>query len=96
MENWRDLSIKDKIAIVTAIVAFIIGWGLSIAGFVVPPLGEIANSVLFVLGQALVYAASVFGIAGYFSSETARLRKDVKNMITEEEKRYKNETEINP
>ena len=96
MEQWKDLSIKDKIAIVTAIVAFLIGWGLSIAGFVVPPLGEIANSVLFVLGQALVYAASVFGIAGYFSSETARLRKDVKNMITEEEKRYKNETEINP
>ena len=93
MEKWKDLSIKDKIAIVTAVVAFIIGWGLSIAGFVVPPLGEIANSVLFVLGQALVYAASVFGIAGYFSSETARLRNDVKNMITEEEKRYKNETE---
>ena len=96
MEKWKDLSIKDKIAIVTAVVAFIIGWGLSIAGFVVPPLGEIANSVLFVLGQALVYAASVFGIAGYFSSETARLKRDVKNMIDEEEKRYKNETEINP
>lgn len=93
MEKWKDLSIKDKIAIVTAVAAFCIGWGLSIAGFIVPPLGEIANSVLFILGQALVYAASVFGIAGYFSSETARLRNDVKNMITEEEKRYKNETE---
>lgn len=96
MEKWKDLSIKDKIAIVTAVVAFIIGWGLSIAGFVVPPLGEIANSVLFVLGQALVYAASVFGIAGYFSSETAKLRKDVKNMITEEENRFKNEVETTP
>ena len=84
MEKWRDLGVKDKIAIVTAVAAFIIGWGLSIAAFCVPPVGEIANSVLFILGQALVYAASVFGITGYFQSETNRMRKDIKDYIIEE------------
>jgi Na+/melibiose symporter-like transporter len=68
---------KEKIAIISAITAFILGWGLTIAGFIVPPLGDISNSVLFVLGQALVYAASVFGITGYFNAETVKLRHDM-------------------
>ncbi len=75
--KWSDLNIKDKIAILSAIIAFIIGWCMSIAGFIVPPLGDISNSVLFVLGQALLYAASVFGVSAYFRSEAVQLRRDM-------------------
>lgn len=91
-DSWKTLNIKEKLAIVTAIAAFIIGWGMSIAGFIVPPLGEVADSVLFILGQALIYAASVFGITSYFTSESKRLRDDVNKMITDERKRF-NEVE---
>lgn len=79
--KWLQLDIKEKIATVTAIIAFILGWGLTIAGFVVPPLGEIADSILWVLGQALIYAASVFGITSYFTSETRRLKHDIREYV---------------
>lgn len=77
---------KEKIAIVTALLAFILGWGLTICGFIVEPTGEIAGSVLWVLGQALIYTASVFGITGYFTSESKRLREELHDEIN----RYRN------
>lgn len=80
-ERWRDLSIKEKTAIVTAIIAFCIGWGLTISGFVIPPVGEVADSVLWILGQTLVYAASVFGITTYFTSETKRMKSDIEDYV---------------
>lgn len=89
-EKWNDLSIKEKIAIISAIVAFVAGWGLTIAGFVVEPLGEVTDSVLWLLGQALIYSASVFGVSAYFNSETMKLRRDIRSYVN---KRLKEETE---
>lgn len=79
--KWSNLDIKEKIAIASAILAFILGWGLSICGFWIPPVGDVADSVLWILGQALIYAASVFGVASYFTTEAARLRSDVYGRI---------------
>ena len=75
--KWSDLNIKDRLAILSAIIAFILGWCMSIAGFWLPPVGEVADSILWILGQALLYAASVFGVSAYFRSETVQLRKDM-------------------
>ena len=94
-QEWRCLPIKEKIAIITAVAAFIVGWALSIAGFIVPPLGEVAESTLWILGQALVYAASVFGITGYFTSETRRLRRDIDIKIEDYERHRKMEDNEN-
>lgn len=81
MEKWKDLDIKNKVAIITAIVAFIVGWGLTIAGFWVPPVGEVADSILWILGQALVYSASVLGIGLYVSGEVKRMRTEVNRFM---------------
>lgn len=86
MEKWVDLDIKNKIAIITAIVAFIIGWGLTIAGFWVPPLGEVEDSILWILGQALIYSASVLGIGMYVGGEVKKLKQEVKSAIRHPEK----------
>lgn len=75
--KWVDLNIKDKLAILSACIAFILGWCMSIAGFWIPPVGEVADSILWILGQALLYAASVFGVSAYFRSESVQLRKDI-------------------
>ena len=75
--KWIDINIKDKIAILSAIIAFILGWCMSIAGFWIPPVGEVSDSILWILGQALLYAASVFGVSSYFRSETVQLRRDM-------------------
>lgn len=72
---------KQKAAYVTAIISFIIGWALTIAGFIVPPTGEVSGSVLAVLGEAMVYAASVFGVTLYFQNELEKFRRDAKHYI---------------
>lgn len=77
MDKWKDLDIKNKVAIITAVVAFIVGWGLTIAGFIVPPVGEVADSILWILGQALLYAASVLGIGMYVGGEVRRMKTEI-------------------
>jgi len=88
------LDIKTKFAIGSAVVAFLAGWGLTIAGFIIPPKGEVHDSVLWILGQALVYAASVFGVGMYISSEMTKLRAENRRFIKqtiEQEKEAENE-----
>jgi hypothetical protein len=74
---------KDQAAYITAIIAFIVGWGLTIAGFIVPPLGEVSGSVLAILGEAMVYAASVFGVTLYFRNQMEKFRSDTRNYLEE-------------
>lgn len=78
----RDLKdSKQRAAYWTAIVAFLVGWALTIAGFIVPPVGEISGSVLAVLGEGLVYAASVFGVTLYFNHQMARFKEDTRKYL---------------
>jgi len=37
------------------------GVGLSVAGFITPPLGEISDSVLWYFAQCLLYAGTALG-----------------------------------
>lgn len=81
----KKMDIKQKTAYITAIIAFVAGWGLTIAGFCVPPEGEVSGSVLAVLGEAMVYAASVFGVTMYFGHEMEKFRHDTRSYIREVE-----------
>lgn len=74
---------KHRAAYATAIAAFIVGWGLTIAGFVVPPTGEVHSSVLAILGEAMVYAASVFGVTLYFHNQMEKFRSDTRRYLNE-------------
>lgn len=86
MERTEKLDIKTKFAIGTAVIAFVVGWGLTIAGFIIPPKGEVHDSVLWILGQALVYTASVLGIGMYFNNQMAKFRADTRRYIRDIEK----------
>lgn len=77
IDAYDKCTLKQKVAMLSGIIAFILGWGLTITGFIVPPLGEIADSVLWVLGQSLIYTGSVLGLTQYFSAESIKLRHDV-------------------
>ena len=87
----KKMDIKQRTAYVTAIVAFIVGWGLTIWGFIVPPKGEISASVLTALGEAMVYAASVFGVAMYFGHQMQKFKADTRRYL--EEKGWQNEND---
>lgn len=85
---------KEALGYYTAIAAFLFGWGLTISGFITPPLGEIADSVLYVLGQSLIYTASVIGIGQYFSSEMRHFKREMHRYVEEEEYKKHNHNDI--
>ena len=60
-----------------------------------PPEGEVSDSVLWILGQALVYTASVLGIGMYFNNQMVKFRADTRRYIKdlEEGKEVPDETE---
>lgn len=64
----------------SAVGMLICGVALSVAGFIVSPLGEISDSVLWFAAQTMIYAGSVFGVSVYvndkFNSITNQLNKN--------------------
>ena len=64
----------------------LVGVALNIAGFIVPPTGEISDSVLWVLAQALIYAGGVFGVKSYIDGKVEDLRTKLKNKNNEDNK----------
>lgn len=75
--KWADLTLKDKLAFVTCIAAFVLGWGMTIAGFVADPLGEVHDSVLWILGQSLIYTASVIGLSMVVTDNFRKIRHEL-------------------
>ena len=51
-----------KVRCYTAIGMLVSGVGLSVAGFIAPPFGEISDSVLWFFAQCLMYAGTALGI----------------------------------
>jgi len=78
--SWKDLNIKEKLAITSACVAFVCGWTLTgIAAFVPLLLSE--QSILFILGEAMTYSAAVFGVAAYFNAESRHLKREIRGYM---------------
>lgn len=67
---------RDIIVWAAAIIAFLTGIGLCIAGFYVPPMGYISGSVLTALGEFLTFFGSVFGIGEYTKIQLKKLDKN--------------------
>lgn len=63
----------------SAIGMLVAGVALSVAGFCVPPVGEISDSVLWFFAQCLIYAGSIFGVSIYVQSKFS----DIKERLTE-------------
>jgi hypothetical protein len=53
---------KLRIQLVVACGMTIVGAGVLIAGFIVPPLGIIDHSILIAAGEILTFVGSLFGI----------------------------------
>lgn len=76
--KW-DKATKDKISYGVAVLAFLFGMCLTVAGFVVAPLGIIDSSVLWVLGQCLTYSGAVFGVGLYVNNKKEEIHSLIKN-----------------
>ena len=54
--------IMKRLQLILSVVLCAFGVLLLIAGFVIPPMGEIHHSVLIAFGEILTYAGSLIGI----------------------------------
>lgn len=55
--------------------------GLSVAGFIAPPMDEISDSVLYFFAQCLIYAGSMFGVSIYIHSKFNELSSQLNEKI---------------
>lgn len=62
-----------------------VGVALAVAGFIVSPLGEISDSVLYFTAQCFIYAGSVFGVSVYVTDKFKNLQNKL-GIKDEEEK----------
>ena len=76
---------RTDIQVFSAIAMLVAGVGLSIAGFIVPPTGEISDSVLMFTAQCLVYAGSALGINVYINSKFSDIKKQLTSSSSKEE-----------
>ena len=58
---------REDIKIWSAMLMLAIAIGFGIAGFCVSPLGELSESVLWLIAQLLMYAAMALGVDAYVS-----------------------------
>lgn len=81
---------KETLTYIAAYTSLFVGFSLLIAGFIVPPVGEISNSVLCAFGEILVFVGSIIGIALHIDHKLgiakAELRREFKEDKEWEEK----------
>lgn len=67
------------------------GFLLAVAGFIVPPTGQIHESVLGVFAECLIYAGSIFGVTIYIQTKYTELRSYLEGKLKEEQEKNNNE-----
>lgn len=65
----------------SALAMLLSGVALSIAGFIVPPVGEISDSVLWFFAQCLIYAGSIFGVSIYVQSKFTEIKNQLESKV---------------
>lgn len=65
---------RENLQVGSALGMLVLGMALTVAGFIVSPLGEIHESVLGLFAECLIYAGSIFGVAIYIQTKYAELR----------------------
>ena len=82
--NWKNLDFKSKLSYILCIASFIIGVLLTIAGFMVTPLGEVHASILTSLGVFLTFSGSIIGIAQHYGAQLEVFKSEVRKEISKE------------
>lgn len=62
--------------LIIAVILTIVGSGLLIAGFIVPPLGIIDSSVLVAFGETSTFVAAILGIDYNYKYQMYKSKED--------------------
>ena len=81
--------IKENIIYGSAIGMLLFGVILTTAGFIIDPAGQVHDSVLYVLGQCLIFAGSAMGISAYTSGKVKEMRHDIERRFDHYERHHR-------
>lgn len=70
---------QNNITIGTALLLLLFGVILATAGFIVSPVGQIHESVLWLVAQCLIYAGSVLGVTSYAHGKITEINNEIIN-----------------
>ena len=76
---------KEKIQYILAVASIVFGLGLTCAGFIVEPTGEVDGTVLGVLGECIGFAGAIFGITLHYNNELDKFKRQVNDRLGKEE-----------
>lgn len=70
---------KEIISFSTAILMLVFAIVIGMYGMWCPPLGEIHESILWVIAQCLIYAGSIFGITNMVKNSCNKIKKELQD-----------------
>ncbi len=65
-----------KIQTCIAVASFVAAVCFALAAFIVPPPGQIHDSILYLIAQFLVLTASIFGVGAMFTNARNNINQD--------------------
>ena len=86
-ETWNSIGIKSKFTIITACVLIFFGMLLSVAGFLVSPIGDISTAVLTIFAECLIWGGSAYGITMYMKANDKKIAEVIGDKLSS----FKNE-----
>lgn len=87
--------VKENLTYGSAIGMLMFGVLLTTAGFIIDPQGQIHDSVLYVLGQCLLFAGSVMGVSAYATGKMRHIEDHVRRDIDHRFRAYERGEHIN-
>lgn len=97
--KWSNQS-KEIVAHIAAGLMLLFGMVITTAGFIIPPTGEIHDSVLWIFGQTLVFAGAILGVSLHVDNSVKaieakieeRVRKKIHDELVEENEAVEEDT----
>ena len=82
-EEFDKLTFKEALVFAIAAVSLIAAFVLLFMGLIIPPKGEIHDSVLTAFGIVLLFVGSLLGVSMHYSNELAKFKDRAFSMIQE-------------
>lgn len=80
-EEFDKLTIKDVITYSLAVVTMLAGLTLLYLGLLIPPKGEIHQSVITAFGLISIFVASLLGISIHYANELEKFKDNVNKRL---------------
>ena len=76
-EEIKEINSTTWVRKTTILTSFFLGWALTIAGFIAPPMGVVDNSIIIILGESLTYVGAALGLKEYADRSILLLKSNI-------------------